>query len=181
MYKNSLEIESIFKQYYKDLSHIAFNYLQDVSDAEDIVQEVFVSLLNSKKISSIDNIKPYLWQSVKNACINKLKREKKLYRLKEAYFVNYKEFSKEDEMIRLEKQLYLHKQIDLLPKQCKKVFLRCTMNGDSYKQASEDLEISVNAVRNQIKRAYKILRKSLNNHYFFTILFKKMITRSTQI
>ncbi len=94
-----------------------------------------------------------MWQSVKNACINKLKREKKLYRLKEVYFVNYNSTSKEDEMIRLEKQLYLHKQIDLLPKQCKRVFLKCTINGDSYKQASEDLKISVQAVKNQKKRA----------------------------
>ncbi|MDO5981396.1 RNA polymerase sigma factor [Flavivirga spongiicola] len=180
MQENNLDIEDIFKQHYKDLCHIAFNYLQNVKDAEDVVQEKFIALLHNKKLNEITNIKSYLWQSIKNACINKLEREKKLYRLEESYFTNYKSVSKEEEMIRLEQQLYLHKQIDLLPKQCKKVFLKCIIDGESYKETSKDLEISVNAVKNQMKRAYKILRKSLNNHYVFSLFIKKYIFRSTQ-
>ncbi|PXX22867.1 RNA polymerase sigma factor [Arenibacter sp. ARW7G5Y1] len=167
MYKNNLQIEIIFKKHYKDLCLIAYNYLQDVSDAEDIVQEVFISILRNKKIGNIANVKSYLWQCVKNACINKLKREKKLYCLNEAYTLDYNYISKEEEMICLENQLYLYQQIDLLPKQCKKIFLKCAINGDGYKQVSEDLEISVNAVKNQIKRAYKFLRESLTDYYIF--------------
>ncbi len=179
MQKHNLDIEDLFKQHYKDLCHIAFNYLQNVRDAEDIVQEKFIALLHNKKLDNITNIKSYLWQSVKNACINKLEREKKLYRLEESFFTNYKSISQEEEMIRLEKQLYLHKQIDLLPKQCKKVFLLCVIEGISYKEVSKHLEVSVNAVKNQMKKAYKILRKSLNNHYVFSLFFKKTEYRGT--
>ena len=57
------------------LFSIAYNMLGTISDAEDMVQESFVSWLNSDK-SHVENIKFYLIRTVSNKCITHLKKIK---------------------------------------------------------------------------------------------------------
>jgi len=57
------------------LFSIAYNMLGTISDAEDMVQETFISWLNSDK-SHVENIKFYLIRTVSNKCITHLKKIK---------------------------------------------------------------------------------------------------------
>lgn len=64
------------------LFSIAYNMLGTVSDAEDMVQETYVSWLSSDK-SHVENIKFYLIRTVGNKCIahlKKLKKERETYK-----------------------------------------------------------------------------------------------------
>jgi RNA polymerase sigma-70 factor (ECF subfamily) len=64
------------------LFSIAYNMLGTVADAEDMVQETYISWLNSDK-SHVDNIKFYLIRTVSNKCIahlKKLKKERETYK-----------------------------------------------------------------------------------------------------
>jgi len=63
------------------LFSIAYNMLGTVADAEDMVQETYISWLNSDK-SHVENIKFYLIRTVSNKCIahlKKLKKERETY------------------------------------------------------------------------------------------------------
>ena len=60
------------------LYRIAFHYLEDPSDAQDAVQDVFIKLWNSKdKLDSIVNPEAYSYTLIKNTCIDRIRRTKK--------------------------------------------------------------------------------------------------------
>lgn len=64
------------------LFSIAYNMLGTVADAEDMVQETYISWLSSDK-SHVENIKFYLIRTVSNKCITylkKLKKEREAYK-----------------------------------------------------------------------------------------------------
>ena len=58
------------------LFSIAYNMLGTSSDAEDMVQETFISWLNGDR-SHVDNVKFYLIRTISNKCITHLKKLKK--------------------------------------------------------------------------------------------------------
>jgi RNA polymerase sigma-70 factor (ECF subfamily) len=50
--------------------------------------------------------------------------------------------------------------LDKLPPKCKEVFLLVKMQGLSYKQTAEALDISIKTVENQMGKAIRVLRES---------------------
>ena len=67
------EIDLIFQHYYRPLCLYATHYLHDIDEAEDVVQDCFVKLI-SRNIMP-ENIKAFLYTSVRNACIDRLRRQ----------------------------------------------------------------------------------------------------------
>lgn len=60
------------------LFRIAFHYLEDNSDAQDAVQDVFIKLWNSKDtLGKINNPEAYSYTLVKNICIDRLRKKSK--------------------------------------------------------------------------------------------------------
>jgi len=69
------EFQKIYEDYYKLLFYISFRIVNNSADAEDAVNETFLSLFNN--YFNVRNIKYYLITSVKNTSYNILKRNKK--------------------------------------------------------------------------------------------------------
>lgn len=57
------------------LFSIAYNMLGTIADAEDMVQETYVSWLNSDK-SHVENVRFYLIRTISNKCITRLRKLK---------------------------------------------------------------------------------------------------------
>ncbi len=69
-------------EYRSMLFSIAYNMLGTVADAEDMVQETYVSWLNSDK-SHVENTRFYLIRTISNKCLThlkKLKKEREVYK-----------------------------------------------------------------------------------------------------
>ena len=71
------------------------------------------------------------------------------------------------------KAFILHESINNLPIGCKSILELYAFDGHKYKSAANHLGISMNTVKTQIKKAYKILRHDLKNDYLFLILLLK--------
>lgn len=54
---------------------------------------------------------------------------------------------------------FMYKSIRQLPPKCQEVFMMNKINGLTYREIAEDLDISVKTVENQIGKAYRILRE----------------------
>ena len=68
--------EVVFKGHYAELCGFANRFTTDPDQSEDLVQEVFFKIW--KSASTLDlkqGIRPYLFQSVRNASLNYLKHE----------------------------------------------------------------------------------------------------------
>lgn len=72
------KFEYIYKKYSKDMYKVAFKYTENTANAEEIVSEAFLSVLDNIKIVKTDNeisLKAYLFRIVKNKYYDFIKKE----------------------------------------------------------------------------------------------------------
>jgi len=156
--------QQLFTAEYNKLCRYALSYMQDEHAAEDVVQDTFIRIWETKQdlIGSPD-IRFYLVTAVRNNCISALRKLK-------SSSVQYMEQAPEPEpepfltatQHREElaaKGQKLAAALDLLPPKCKEIFLLVKMHGMSYKKVAESLDISVKTVENQMGKALRVLRE----------------------
>ncbi|TDF98287.1 RNA polymerase sigma-70 factor [Paenibacillus piri] len=66
-----MELETMYTEYKPLLISIAYRMLGSLSDAEDMVQDVFVSM-QRVQTETVDNVKAYLVKMTTNRCLNEL-------------------------------------------------------------------------------------------------------------
>ncbi len=165
--------EDVFKEYYGRLSYFAFQFVNDKSIAEDLVQDAFLAYWAHK--SSVSDhpqaIKDFLYRAVRNAALNLLKRKK----VQERYFFlrNVEQFENEkvlETIIQAEAMANLHQAVSQLPESCKNVFLLAYFQGLSNPEIAQELNISINTVRNHKYNGLKILRSHLDVKAFMIFM-----------
>ena len=157
----------LFNKYYRPLTVFATTYVNNLEPAREIVQDLFVSLYeNRKSILIATSLKSYLYQSVKNRCLNYLKHlavERK--HIDKA--VLEKELSEDLEARILETELEykIFEIISELPPKCQQIFKMSRVQGLKNKEIAEKNAISIRTVETQISMALKALRENLGKEY----------------
>lgn len=139
-----------------------FDFTPDLS--KEVVQVAFIKLWENRySLTAGLTIKAYLYKIIDNNCIDVLKHEqvKKKYR----EFILDSNLNKTEggfENITV-KQLAadIHKAIEELPEQMRKIFELSRYEGLKYADIAEHLNISVKTVETQMSRALAKLRKRL--------------------
>lgn len=149
------EIDLIFQQYYRPLCLYATHYLHDIDEAEDVVQDCFVKLI-SRSIMP-ENIKAFLYTSVRNACIDRLRRQSPIdTEISPSDLSGTISDDQAQESSFREAELWT--AIELLPERCREIFLMSKRDGMTYREIAEELNLSEKTVEHQISKALKILR-----------------------
>ncbi|SFS49031.1 RNA polymerase sigma-70 factor [Lutibacter maritimus] len=154
----------LFDQYYKPLCIYSLKYCDSFSQAEDIVQELFVKFWNDKLYMKLNgSIGPYLFKSVKNNTLLFIKDkgkyqfediENQLNQLMEDEIIDFENIEKE--------KIKIYQEIEALPEKCKEVFKAIVIENLKYKEVAEQLGVSVNTIKTHYSRALKQLRHSLD-------------------
>lgn len=161
--------QSIYKTYYSRLCVFAYGFLQNENDAEEIVQNVMLKLWEQKdKINEIENMQAYLFRSVKNQCLNFIKRNKladvyKIEAWKELKDLEEQTMSSTTEADNETQIKQLKSLIETLPERCQEVLRMSKFEGLKNKEIAEELDISLKAVEANISRAFSIIRKNFHN------------------
>lgn len=72
------ELERVITEYQDQLFRHAFFKTSSYADSQDIVQDVFISLYHDNgNLSSIKNVKHYLYRSITNACFDYHRKSRK--------------------------------------------------------------------------------------------------------
>ena len=159
---------SLYATFNKDLIRFANTYLYDKDLAKDIVQESFVYIWeNSEKLSINISLKSYLYATVKNKCLNELKKLKVYDNAGLLDFMarmnsdHYEEiYSEKDE----HKTYVIEKVIKELPKKMREIVRMKYFKEYSHSEIADELDISVNTVKTQLKRAKsKMLNKLVSD------------------
>ncbi len=162
--------EAFFKGYYQDLFLWANSILKNPDAAEDIVQEFFVDFWEKKRFKSINrNLQSYIFRSVRNSCLNYIRKDQKLVHSIE--HLDEKESAPKVNFEAIENSQEIYSAINELPDKCRQVFMLCCVNGYTYNEAAEDLDVSINTIRTHMVRAFKFLREKLKSPYLFYLLF----------
>ncbi|MCI5989373.1 MAG: RNA polymerase sigma-70 factor [Bacteroidales bacterium] len=164
------QFQDIFNRYYASLCVFADRYVEDKALSSDIAQDVFVKLWE-KRSSFQDQmrVRSFLYTAVHNRALNEISRKKTEKNCKESLnrlFVNdlFHERVVEEETFRL-----LLEEIDRLPGQMREIMLRA-LDGMRNKAIADDLGISPETVHTLKRIAYKKLRESLKDEYYFLLL-----------
>lgn len=158
-------LKSLFNLFYRPLVIYAEQFLSPQVGAEDVVQEVFIRLWERTSASNIDiNLRAYLYQSVRNGCINKIKADSKsvLYsRISEIPDLTESQMFDEEEWNSYIEEIY--SDIDSLPPRMQKIFKSIVIENKKYKEVANELDISVNTVKTAFSRALSSLRQKLSH------------------
>lgn len=165
-------LELLFKYYYRPLVLWADTFLNEIPTAEDLVQDYFVSFWEKKlyeRISS-DNLRSYLFVSIKNQCLKLLEKKDPLREAVQMpqlqndicdnlfYGVDYDDIT--EEMLQA-----LEAEIKKLPPRMRAVLTSVHVEGLSYRETAKRLNISISTVKTLLVNAVKRLREVFSNFF----------------
>lgn len=176
---NEAAFEKLFKTHYSPLCRFAYHYLSDKDVAEEVVQSTFIGFWEKKERIQIDaSLKSYLYRSVRNACLNELKRLKVRKVHAEGVLVEGEGHSlaADHEVIKDELEAKIQEAIQGLPEQCRLIFRMSRMEELKYQEIADALQISIKTVENQMGKALKLMRLRLKDYLpLITILFAHLL------
>ena len=164
---NHIDFDDLFRYNYRPLCLYAMHYIQDVDLSEDIVQESYTALWEKlQEGAHILNRKSYLYMMVRNRCLDHL-RKKGIPTESLKPCDTYGIIDDDDAQERSQTEARLWTAIDSLPEKCREVFIMSKRDGLKYEEIAEELNLSVNTVRNQISKALKVLKEGVHKIYMF--------------
>jgi RNA polymerase sigma-70 factor, ECF subfamily len=174
--KESDQFEFVFKTHFKGLNAYAYTILHSVTQAEEIVQEVFYKLWEKRTQLDIQSsLKAYLYRSVHNESLNHLKHQKVIAEHKRYTMQTQKEYDEEnDPGIRLgtrDLEDKIRLALNELPEQCRTIFQLSRFESMKYHEIAGQLGLSVKTVENQMGKALKRLRLKLAEYLPFFLFF----------
>lgn len=150
------EFNDKYYLYKNTIYSIAFSYVHNVVDADDIVQDVFLKYLNSNDyFKTPDNEKYWLIRVTINTCKSYVKRA-----WKQRVDLDDDQVNRTSSELKKENSLF--EQVYNLPHIYKEIIVLYYYEELSIKDISNTLKISISAVKKRLERARNILKEKGN-------------------
>ncbi len=171
---DQIAFELLFHYYYPGLVLYATQFIPDRDEAEEIVQDLFVTLWQKHPhLLTSDSLKSYFFISVKNKSLNYLKHKKieedyinRLNNLAENHLVYNPDIYLETDL----KEKINH-AVNILPTRCREIFIMSRFRGMKNEKIAEELQLSKRTVETHISQALRILRNELKDYAGLLLLF----------
>ena len=152
--------ERMFYLYSDRLYIWASKITGDSPASADIVQDFFVRCWERKDIlPNPCSFKAYAYKSIYNASLNHIRDHKRFVYGYEITIDLIDENVNDEDLEELKR--LLSKAVDELPDKCKKIFVMTTLEKKKHTEVADLLGISVNTVKVQVSKAYRILREKI--------------------
>ncbi|SDJ99345.1 RNA polymerase sigma-70 factor, ECF subfamily [Pedobacter sp. ok626] len=189
MHKNSENIdielliagdESAFNTAYhlyaEKIYRLAFRFLKNEAQCEEIVQETFLKLwLSRLRLDPSGNLWLYLYVIAKRLSFDAYKEICKSSALTEKLLLNLHAIrnTTEDEILANELECFTESVISKLPNQQRLIFKLSRLEGLSHQEIASQLNISPNTVKNHMVEALKTIKMELkySDLIYFLALF----------
>lgn len=159
----------LYKRYWEKVYSFCGLYLNSKVKAEDVVQEVFIKVWNSREfLREEDNFKGLLFIITRNLIFNQFRKNvnEDFYKLtvlsamEESYDI-------QEEIDAYSLSEYIDQLIAELPERRQLIFNLSRKEHKSYKEIAQQLNISEKTVENQIAEALKFLRRNIQMLVWF--------------
>jgi len=170
-----MAFDQVYERYSHKLFSFVFKILKNEAEADDIVQEVFVKIWESReKLGDYKLLNSYIFTIAYNNSIDLIRKRinnnKYLEHLKNSSVILVTpSVISEVEFNELNSQV--EKLIADLPERQKQVYLLHREQGLTYPEIAERLGISKNTVENHMVKALKFLRQNIDNSVLVNLLF----------
>lgn len=156
--------EDFFETYKERIFRTALKMLKSETDAEEIVQDVFLSIWQSRsKLDEINDPEAYLFTITYNAIYTRLKKIAQNRQLLHSVVqtIALKQNNTEETIAAHENERLIQEALRSLPAQQRTVYELNKLAGLSYHEIAERLQLSQNTVRNHLSAATKTVRMIL--------------------
>lgn len=154
-------IEKVFKDNFIKLCVFAYPLVQSEELAKDMVQDAFVVYSQKEDMHTKPDavIKSFLYSTVKNICLNYIKREQIGQKVhKEVFDGALEDPNYLESIIKAEIIGELHHEISFLPEKCQHICKLIYFENKSYEEVSNELGVSINTVKTHRQRALHYLK-----------------------
>jgi RNA polymerase sigma-70 factor (ECF subfamily) len=169
---NKEAFDVIYMRYWERLYFYLVKAIKNAEEAEDILQEVFVSLWKRRSnLDGIESLSAYLFSCVRYSGFRYIRNEIKKNDFRKSWRFLFHEEDNLSEMQLAANELsgLLNKEIDKLPVKMREVFMLSRKEELSYKEIAHKLNISDKTVKKQISNALKHLHLKLNGRVLLSL------------
>jgi len=161
----------IYDRYWKQQYDLAFYKLGSKDAAEEITQEVFVTLwLQKDELDPQRPVAAWLYGVSRNLILKTFRKQAIHQRyLQQAQLPEITDNTSE-QLAFNELHAMVHQQINQLPDKCREVFTLSRVNGLNTQQIAETLNISPKTVNNHLVKAIKIMRGNLKDYIMIMVI-----------
>lgn len=169
--EENLSFDNIFELYGDFVYNISLKIIGNSHDAEEIVQDVFVSIYNKlKDFKFKSSLKTWIYRITVNHALNYAKKiaagKNKKHNYRKDTETNQTKSNFCNDMEKKETKEHILQLFELLTPEQKTCLILRTQEDLSYKEIAKTVGISVNSVKSRIKRAREKLlakRKDFEN------------------
>ena len=157
----------IYREYSQALYAYGMHFTSDKGLVEDCIQDVFVKIFqNRKHLQSTDNIKLYLFIALKNKLFNIFRKDIKYSQIDLLEPVFAAEYTIEDEIIENEREQFLNEKmirmLEVLSPRQKEIIYYRFVEGLSYEEICQIMDMNYQSTQNLIQRSLKKLRTTFS-------------------
>jgi len=154
---------ALYLKYAKAMYNISLRFLNNKEDAEDVLQESFITAFKKlKELKDPSTFGGWLRRIVVNNCLQQGRKEKILF---EELDASEEILDEELNWISDVPISEVHFAIKNLPDGCRKVFLLYTSENYTHKNIGQVLNITESTSKSQYLRAKKLLQQQLKKKY----------------
>ena len=175
MRNEPIDFNDFYNQYKTLVYTIALHYMQNVENAEEVTQDVFIQLHQSlDKFNQKSSLKTWIYRITINKCLDAIKQKS----AKKNFFVFGRKSTNEDEYQNVsnfehpgillenkEKSKILFGVINELAENQKTAFILSKLDGLSNPEIAEIMQLSISSVESLVFRAKTNLKEKLSKKF----------------
>jgi len=165
---NALAFQELYDRYWQKLYFLAHRRLKSATAAEEIVQNVFLTIWRKRKTLQIEEPGAYLAAVTRYAVYHYIAAEKR--RTTKEEIAGSRQMESVAIEVLIEDKLLLEiirQQANELPQKCRLVFIYNKLEDQPLPEVAERLNISVKTAEAHLTKALRQIRSRLKDHAFF--------------
>lgn len=176
-HEDEVAFREIYNRYWKEVFWVAYRKVKSKEPAEELVQNLFLSLWERRREHAILNLQSWLFGAIKFSIINYYKVQ-----MVHEKYVNYVQgnvhtatHTTEEITMLSDLSEAIEKGIELLPHKTGVVFRLSRFENRTVKEIAKDLDISEKAVEYHITQSLKIMRLHLKDYFVAGLIFLNLL------
>ena len=161
--------ENLFRENFTKAYYLALRILHDEEASKDVVSDAFELVWRKLQGNDVDKIDSYLLTTVKNACLDYIRKQEIRSRYVQACMQNQEMATYSPEAIDIHetKIQAIMETIDELTPRTRQIVILCYAKRKKYKEVAEELQISTSAVKKHIMKALSYMRQKFKDADFY--------------